>query len=144
MTFLELWRSIDESNGVVELKQYLDAGGDVNVHHPDAVWSLLHLAVEHMNYPLIEALVNSGADVNDRGTVEGSGWTPLHVAVDIDIDSVLQEHNSFEKVTFSTVHLLLSLGADPTVRASDGRTPRDIVARYSEDLLSRFDTLISS
>ena len=54
------------------------------------------------------------ADLNAQATY--NGMTPLHLAVDIDMDSVSQasdtEQEFRDKLTFSTTRLLLSLGAD--------------------------------
>jgi ankyrin repeat protein len=142
MTFHELWRSISEKSGTLELSKYLESGGDVNVRHPVSSWTLLHLAVEHMNYPLIEALASFGVDLNARDSQ--SGWTPLHLAVDVDIDSVWQANHSFEKITFSTVCLLISLGANLNHHDSNEFTPRNLVARYDKNLQWKFDDLVEN
>ena len=44
-------------------------------------------------------------------------------------------------VDFSTVRLLLDLGANPRIQDNRGRLPRDWVAEYDEDLETRYDNL---
>jgi ankyrin repeat protein len=139
MRFDELWKSIDEKIGVDLLDQYLADGGDINARDPDFSWTLLHLACEHMNHDLIRALSAAGADLNAR--TNHQGWSPLHLAVDADTDSWVQANDPFDELTFSTTCLLLSLGADSSVRDRDGLTPRDIAAEYGIDVAEKYDNL---
>ena len=127
MQFEELRWLIGDERGVSELPGYLAAGGDINAAIPNSGWTLLHCASEQQNLPMIEALAKAGADLNARNH---QGWTPLHLAVDSEIDCVFQSGGDKDDVTFQTVRLLLSLGADPTVRDERGKTPRDVAAAY--------------
>ena len=90
---------------------------------------------------MIEALAKAGADLNVRNH---QGWTPLHLAVDIDIDSVSQSRGDMDHLPFQTVRLLLSLGADPTVRDERGKTPRDVAAAYGNNVARQYDCLTST
>ncbi len=138
MTFDELWKQINETSGTAELQEFVASGGDLNAGDPKSGWTLLHVATEHQNIGLIQALVNSGADLNAK---DHQGWTPLHLAVDIDIDSVVQSGDGSDKVDFPTTRALLSLGADATMQDVKGQTARDVAAGYSTMLALRFDRL---
>jgi hypothetical protein len=119
---------MDDKRGVSELPGYLAAGGDINAAHASSGRTLLHCASEHQNLPMTEALAKAGADLNVRTHL---GYTPLHLAVDIDIDSVSQSGViNMDDVPFQTVRLLLSLGADPAVRDERGETPRAVATAY--------------
>ena len=141
MRFKNLWRQINEKRGVSDFYRYLAAGGDVNTAHPESGWTLLHNAAELGNLSLIEALVKSGANLNARNH---QGWTPLHLAVDAQIDVVCQSSKRLGDVKFPTVRLLLSLGADPAIRDELGKTPRDVAAAYGFDVAPHFDRLTST
>lgn len=56
-----------------------------------------------------------------------------------DIDSVVQANGS--EFRFETTRLLLSLGADPTVRDGRGRTARAVAVAYGGRILDQFDRL---
>ena len=136
--FEQLFRQTAHERAVSWLSRYLAAGGDVNSAHANSGWTLLHAASENQNLTMIEALAKAGADLNVRNH---QGWTPLHLAVDIDIDSVSQSRGDMDHLPFQTVRLLLSLGADPTVRDERGKTPRDVAAAYGNNVAHQYDRL---
>jgi ankyrin repeat protein len=140
MTFDELRTAIAEDRGVAELHEYLAAGGDVNARDPVSSWTLVRDGCEHLNLPVIRALAEAGADLN--ALTDYDGWTHLHHAVDIDVDSVSQassdEQDFRERLTFPTTRLLLSLGADPTIPNDKGETPLDMIMRWGEEVWERF------
>ena len=72
----------------------------------------LHRAARDGNLPLMECLMNAGADVNDTLELEGDGkpgmGAPLHWAVYAE--------------TIDAARLLLNRGADKTVKNAHGRT----------------------
>lgn len=68
--------------------------------------SLLNNAVRNHSIDTVRQLLKDGADVNSK--VE-SGWTPLHSAVQADLEEI--------------VDLLLEKGADPCARKKNGATP---------------------
>lgn len=88
---------------------------DTPINDRDALGqTALHYAVCHHDaLPLVTILAENGAQLDpDR---QGDGWTPLHLAAMLNkLDVVLK---------------LLEMGADHTVRASNGDTPED-VAKY--------------
>lgn len=143
LTLEQLFKAVGEETGLPEFHVYVAASGDVNACDPDSGWSLLHLACEHMNISLIQALADGGADLNAQN--DHDGWTPLHTAVDIDTDSVWQatqrESDFLTQLTFSTTRLLLALGADPTIADHKGETPRDLAAHGGPEALAQFDVL---
>jgi hypothetical protein len=120
MTHEELCQSIDEERGTRELEIYLQQGGDLLVRNVNSGRNLLHLACEHQNLKLIRELVGRGVPIDDA---DEWGQTPLHIAVNIDIDSVVQGSGQISEMTFRTTNLLLSLGANPTLQDKRGRTP---------------------
>lgn len=132
MTTLALKRMIAEGRGAIGVPLYLAEGGDVN--GADEGMPLLHCACEHQDLDAIRALVAVGADVNRR---DECGQSPLHIAVDIDIDSVVQAGGM--EMQFETTHLLLQLGADPGARDARGQTPRDWAAGYGASVAAEFD-----
>ena len=113
-----------------DVQRYLDSGGDVNRRDPKMNWSLLHFAVEDCNPEIVRFLASRGADLNAR---DQHGWTPLHWAVESDIDAAQQEARRARELP--TVKVLIEHGADTTIRATDGPLPRDIAAAYGLEAL---------
>jgi ankyrin repeat protein len=142
MSLEDLFRAIAAGRGVAELEGYLSAGGTPNDRDPLSGWCLLQQACEHLNHPVIHALLLHGADVNARAANDIAD-TPLHQAVDIDIDSVDQCIGDLRQVTFETSRLLLEAGANPDLPDARGRTPRDIAAGYGygSELAEQFNRI---
>ena len=125
------------------LRSFVAMGGNVNEIHSNSGWTLLRAACEHMNLDLIAELGSIGADPNLRSVDDG--WTAMHHAVDVDIDSVWQAthaENLADKLTFDTVKSILAIGGAFDVPANDGRLPRDVAAGYGDDVASQFDITI--
>ncbi len=139
MNFEDLTNAIKENQGVKELSDFIAIGGKINLRLPDTNWTLLHLAVEFKDPTIIEALYNYGADIEAE---DSNGWTPLHLAVDVDIDSVIQSSDN-DVISFDTVSILVSLGANLNSKTKNGETPRDIASYYGKKALKTFDNLIS-
>jgi ankyrin repeat protein len=136
MTFDEFWQSIYEDRRTRDLGVYLRNGGDLLARDPKSDRTLLHLACEHQNLGLIRELVGKGIPIDDQ---DKWGLTPLHVAVDIDIDSVVQASGQISEMTFDTTKLLLSLGANPNLQDERGSAPRDWVLPYGPAVVEQFD-----
>jgi len=83
---------------------------------PQGVDLLLHNAVLSENLNAIEILVEQGANVN---ALYPNDWTPLMISA-MSCDEP------------DTINLLLSLGADKSIRNIDGETAHDIASRNGE------------
>lgn len=124
--------------------QFVAFGGDVNAPLGRSGLPPLHLAVEAQNIPMIQALFNLGADIDAR---DANGWTPLHRAVDIDLDTAsqttgLQAGNFLRALSFATAEALIALGADDAARDAADRTPRDMAASYGDGALQKYDEAV--
>jgi hypothetical protein len=99
------------SGDAAAVSAYLAAGGDPNARDQYG-WSLLHSAASGHKRNTAEILLAHGANVNAASTT--SGHTPLHVAA-LGGDQEMAA-------------LLLSKGADRTLKNKDGKTPLDLAA----------------
>jgi ankyrin repeat protein len=141
MTLHQVVQSIVSGKGAPDIVQFVAGGGDPNAVDTLSKMPLLHIASEHQNIPAIIELIASGANVNAR---DGFGQSALHIAVDIDIDSIVQDGREPEDITFDTARTLVIRGADLAARDIWGRTPRDIAAGYGPADLDVFDRLVGS
>jgi ankyrin repeat protein len=98
----------------------LENGADPNCA-TDA-YSFLHLAARENDMELIRRLVEMGADVNCTNDLEE---TPLHWAI----------YNGCREAG----ELLYDLGADPSMRESDGLYPADMVEEMRADIDNLYD-----
>jgi ankyrin repeat protein len=121
---------------VVEI--LLDAGALPNVS-PTKHWPALFCAIEQRAVNIVRALISRGADVNMR---LDDGFTPLHLAVDIEGDAAWQ---SQKEATADLTAVLLASGADPDIADDRGRRPLDIARDYNHleaiSLLERNGTM---
>jgi ankyrin repeat protein len=144
MNLEELKKAITENRGVAELPHFIAFGGDLNVRFPDSDSTLLHLAIEFENLPMMKALFNAGADLEAR---DSNGWTPIHHAVEFDLDAAGQadytEGAFLRHLTFAVTALLASFGADLNSQIEDGSTPRDLASKYGETVLQKYDQAIA-
>jgi ankyrin repeat protein len=91
--------------------------------------SALELAIEHMQLEVARHLLEVGASVNSR---DEAGQTPLHWAVDIEIEAAITQSDREGwrvPVTTACTSLLLQHGADPTLRNNLGESPVDWARR---------------
>lgn len=129
---------IFDENWTIAIEAYLDSGGDINYKDELQGWSLMHYAAEHQNIEAIKILAHRGANLNIQDL---NGWTPLHLAVDSDIDGANQQN---EEIKMTTTKTFLSLGASPLIRNNKNDTPRDIASHYGQNVLEKYDSIILS
>jgi ankyrin repeat protein len=101
----------------------LDFGADPNAR-PSGHWPAIYCAIEQQALNMVRLLAKHGADVNLP--IE-NGFTPLHLAVDIEGDSAWQRG---ESASAELTALMLALGANPRTTDSSGNTPLNIAERY--------------
>ena len=119
---------------IYDIEQFLEEGGSID-HQSDTGKTLLHYAADDNDSNVVQFLVNRKANLNLQ---DEQGSTPLHLAVDSDIDYAIQ----LEKpLTMSTVIELINAGADERLRTLAGRTPRDIAACYGKRAIDFYDTV---
>ena len=118
-----------------DVRCHLDSGGNIHQRDQHMNWSLLHFAAEDCNSEIIRLLVSHGTDL---ASTDRNGWTPLHIAVDSDLDTSGRDGRSATKMP--TVQTLIALGADESLHASDGATARDIAVVYGQEAL--YDSLV--
>jgi len=109
------------------VESLLRSGADPNGIPPGGFWSAMHMAVEHKRCSTLAMLVEHGGNVNLK---DESGFTPLHLAVDLEADAASCRG---EKPTSDLTALLLSLGADPRLRDNKGRTAIDLAEWYGHE-----------
>jgi ankyrin repeat protein len=117
-----------------DVLHYLDAGGDLNRRDQKADWSLLHFAAEDGNAEVIRLLASRGADLNLR---DRFGQTPLHIAVDRDLDT--SARGGRQAVDMPTARALIEMGADESSKTAEGETPWDFAVAYGQQDL--YDSL---
>ena len=131
------------SEGQINPKKYLDAGGNPNgrskYNH-----SLLHTATWKENLPLIESLIERGADINIR---DSDRETPLHKAKSRSTAQLLLTNgaevnarnkngntplHSMWRLNLEVVEILLKYGADPNIQGFNKKTPLYYVRNYEQ------------
>lgn len=95
----------------------------------------LHSACEHSDLEAVTKLLSKGADPN---VCDQFGQTPLHIAVDSEIDQKWQTNHSLDGLDFTIAKLLVNSGANLDAIDSNGETPIDWVASYGEVAMSAF------
>jgi ankyrin repeat protein len=82
-------------------------------------------AVEQFDKERVRRLLESGADPNIRGF---AGVTPLHLAVDIEVEDAIRRYDSGGVETppdGALVRLLVAHGTDVEAKDDKGETPLD-------------------
>src|SRR5262245_34922389 len=82
----------------------------------------LFKAIERTDTEQVRRLLDSGADVREAR----DGWTPLHHAVDIEVDSAAQTGGELH---VDITALLVARGADPLRPDAQGVTPLEDAER---------------
>ncbi|ESN96089.1 hypothetical protein HELRODRAFT_189103 [Helobdella robusta] len=120
-------------NSIQTIEVLVENGANMNKPDPSFDMTPLHYAISAKSYDLVRCIVgladshipNSSKQL-DRSKNElakmmsaktGAGYTALHLAVAIEMPP--SEH-------FKLIQLLLSKGADPSCKNSDGQLPREL------------------
>jgi len=104
-----------QKGDIKAVKQYLDAGGDVNAKN-SVGFTPLHYAAHEGHMEIAELLITNSADVNEK--VSG-GRTPLHRAASLGHKEIAE--------------LLIANGADVNAKEGNGRTPLNEAARWGHN-----------
>ena len=116
-----------------DIKRWIEAGGSIQVTDPGTGFTLLHLASDFQCIEAIEYLIGLGVDPN---ILDLDGQTPLHIAVDSEIDSTVQ---SGAPLLYRTTKRLLELGADLNLKDRMGKSPLDRINNYGEEARRKFN-----
>jgi ankyrin repeat protein len=95
---------------------------DLAWRDPSSGWTLLHVAVEHRCAEVVEKLASVGVDLE---AMDNTGWTPLCLAVDADIDAAAQAKAPCD---LRMTRILVQLGCDPN--GGRGTSPTAIAKEY--------------
>jgi len=93
---------------------------------------LIHWAAELILPNSIAWLVAKGVDVNQ---ITHDGTTALHFAVDAEFDTRVQQNLELD---FSTSALLISLGANPHLKRTNGRSAFSMIRSYGATAMRKF------
>jgi len=118
-----------------DVQKYLDEGGDANARTANQQ-TLLHIAADNGETDIVRLLLTYGADINAKGYY---GYTALHLAVDSDIDAPIQSGRAVTELPVA--RLLIESGADESIRAENGETPREIAVAYGNKLVALYDAI---
>jgi cytohesin len=118
-----------------EVQQYLDDGGDPN-HRTENQQTLLHIAADNCEMEIVELLLARGADINAKGF---HGYTALHLAVDSECDTSSRDGRRATELPLTT--LLMSRGADESIRNDDAETARDFAIAYGTRETALYDAI---
>eukprot|EP00057_Strongylocentrotus_purpuratus_P015925 XP_011670399.1 PREDICTED: tonsoku-like protein [Strongylocentrotus purpuratus] len=89
-------------------------------------WTPLHEACNYGFTDVVDVLLTSGADINDRGGEKCDGMTPLHDAVNCG--------------NWPVARLLIERGANTNARDDSGKTPLDALKTWLEAYTTEIDT----
>lgn len=132
----ELIRAISHEN-LAEIQRLLQMGANPNAPASNAL-TAIHTAGEHdVTGQIVSLLIDAGANINLQNL---QGWTPLNFAVDMAIDGANQQN--LPDIDWSTVKMMLNLGADPDIRDQHGKTVADLASSYGSKALQLFEKLM--
>ena len=117
-----------------DIEQFLEEGGSMD-HLSDTGKTLLHYAADGSDSNVVQFLVSKKANLNLQDEQDN---TPLHLAVDSDIDYAIQHEKPLK---MSTVIELINAGADEKLKDDKGRTARDIAACYGRYAIDFYDSI---
>ena len=110
----EVWNGITFDTGLVELRDYLESGGEMYFEDEFNKWSFLHITCHVFNVNVIELLLNEGFDINYYSSC---GFPAVYVALAADIDSDLQQSR---QPGFESLRYLIGRGANMDLKRTDG------------------------
>jgi ankyrin repeat protein len=129
---------IEEESCLRDIKRWVEEGGSAKITHRESGWTLLHIASEFQCVEAIEYLIGLGCDPNSPDMY---GQTPLHFAVDSEIDATIQ---TGVPLLYKTTKRLLELGADLNVKNNKGETPMDWINNYGENARKIFKDVMNT
>ncbi|XP_047026936.1 tonsoku-like protein [Helicoverpa zea] len=110
------------------VERLIAQGHPVNIRD-NAGWLPLHEACIHGHVEIVNILINSGANVNDRGGSNCDGITPLY-------DAASNGH-------LDVVQLLLEKGAIPSLKTDFGETPLRVLQKWrTSTILTKDDEIM--
>jgi ankyrin repeat protein len=119
-----IWEGdFDKVRAIVENGVDLDVLGS-NGHTP------LMQSAEMEDLEITKYLIQAGAKINFPGH---EGATPLHIAVDISIDGIIQNGGSPGDEPLEMINFLLSKGADKDLKNSKGESALNWAESYSSN-----------
>lgn len=128
--------NITEENCFEDIKSWIQRGGYPDVRHPISGETLLHVVAEFQCVEAVEFLTRHGCEIN---ATDIYGQTPLHIAVDSEIDTTVQTD---APLLYKTTKILIEFGADLTVKNNRGESPIDWINNYGEKARSIFDEVM--
>jgi ankyrin repeat protein len=125
-----------EETFLEDIQRWVVQGGSADAVQPQSGWSLLHFAAEFQDVIAIDYLIHLGVDPNRRDLY---GQTPLHIAVDSEIDGTVQPGAPLE---YKVTRRLVELGASPTIADAEGKSPLDWIAAYGDEAIKRYNEVV--
>jgi hypothetical protein len=97
------------SGDLAAVKRLIALGADINAE--GRVWNPLHAAIENDQIGVVRYLIRAGADLESLSSKVQIPGTPLEHAVDLIIDSAMQQGIPIEKRSKLLIDLLVAAGA---------------------------------
>lgn len=110
------------------MRNYLVNGGNPNMINEKVGWPLIFHAIDNFQMEVIRLLLENGANVNIRDVF---GQTPLFLAVDTSLDSIIQGGGELGTERIDCIQLLLENGADINIKNKDGIGPFEVARTYN-------------
>ncbi|HWC58352.1 MAG TPA: ankyrin repeat domain-containing protein [Verrucomicrobiae bacterium] len=129
------WSNSPRGLQIEDIQRYLESGGEVNQCNANND-TLLHLAAANGCEDVAKLLLARGAHINAKDL---QGYTPLHLAVDGDCDTTVQDGKPATGLPM--VKLLIEAGADESARDEDGEIPRDTAVAYGKVFAKLYDAI---